>query len=152
MWLQDSLFSNRFCLLNISTQFESFYSNGPRLYPGFCFNIKMLYYQYRKSHCGKIRPFYDCHISTTEFLILVRQHLYREFHAKYVTHKLKDMIFTVSKISARPRTLTGKTGFSPASFASLPCINFGKVMLQSSKFQILFWRLFLYIVVIFKGS
>ena len=50
-------------------------------------------------------------------------------------------IMSIFKISARPRTLTGKTGVSPTGFPSLPYINFGKIVLQSGKFQILFWRL-----------
>ena len=48
---------------------------------------------------------------------------------------------TVLKISARPWTLTSKTGVGPAGFPSLPYINFGKIVLRSGKFQILFWRL-----------
>ena len=48
---------------------------------------------------------------------------------------------TVFKICARPPTLTGKNGVSPASFPSLPYINFGKIVLRSGKLQILFWRL-----------
>ena len=48
---------------------------------------------------------------------------------------------TVFKIHAGPPTLTGKNGVSPASFPSLPYINFGKIVLRSGKFQILFWRL-----------
>ena len=45
------------------------------------------------------------------------------------------------KISAGPQTLTDKISLAPASFPSLSYINFGKIMLWSSKFQILFWRL-----------
>ena len=52
-------------------------------------------------------------------------------------------ILTVFKISARPRTLTGKIWVSPASFSPLSYINFGKIVLLSGKFQILFWRLYL---------
>ena len=37
--------------------------------------------------------------------------------------------------------LTGKTWVNPASFPSLPYINLCKIVLWSSKFQILFWRL-----------
>ena len=51
---------------------------------------------------------------------------------------------TVFKISAGPQTLTGKTGVGPAGFPSLPYINFGKIVLRSGKFQILFWRLCIY--------
>ena len=48
---------------------------------------------------------------------------------------------TVIKISAGPQTLTGKIWVGLASFPSLSCINFGKIMLWSGNFQILFWRL-----------
>ena len=48
---------------------------------------------------------------------------------------------SVFKISAGPRTLTGKIWVGPASFPSLSYINFGKIVLRSGKFQILFWRL-----------
>ena len=41
------------------------------------FNIKMLSYQYRKSHCGD-KTIYDRLISTMGFPILVRWHLYIE--------------------------------------------------------------------------
>ena len=41
-------------------------------------------------------------------------------------------------LSAGLQTLTGKTWVGPASFPSLPYINFGKIVLQSGKFQILF--------------
>ena len=47
----------------------------------------------------------------------------------------------VFKISAGPRTLTGKICVGPASFSSLSYINFPKIVLWSGKFQILFWRL-----------
>ena len=46
----------------------------------------------------------------------------------------------VFKISARPRTLTGKTEVGPAGFHSLPYVIFGKIVFQSGKFHILFWR------------
>ena len=49
----------------------------------------------------------------------------------------------VFKMSAGPWTLTGKTVVGPAGFPSLPCLNFDKILLLSSKFQILFWRLVL---------
>ena len=52
--------------------------------------------------------------------------------------KSKHAVF---KISARPRTLTGKIWVGPASFPSLSYINFDKIVLRSGKFQILFWRL-----------
>ena len=52
-------------------------------------------------------------------------------------------IYTVFKISAGPRTLTGKIWVGPASFPSLSYINFGKIVLRSGKFQILFWRLYI---------
>ena len=48
---------------------------------------------------------------------------------------------SVFKISAGPRTLASKTWVGPASFHSLPYINFVKIVLQSGKFQFLFWRL-----------
>ena len=48
---------------------------------------------------------------------------------------------TVFKIGARPWTLAGKIWVSLASFPSLSYINFGKIVLQSSKFQILFLKL-----------
>ena len=48
---------------------------------------------------------------------------------------------TVFKISAGPRTLTGKIWVGLASFPSLSYINIGKIVLRSGKFQILFWRL-----------
>ena len=51
------------------------------------------------------------------------------------------VLLTVFKISARPRTLTCKIWVGPASFPSSSCINFGKIVLWSSKFQTLFWRL-----------
>ena len=58
-----------------------------------------------------------------------------------------DILFTIGlgnavfKISAGPQTLTGKNGFGPAGFPSLPYIKFGKIVLQSGKFQVLFRRL-----------
>ena len=51
------------------------------------------------------------------------------------------MAWSVFKTSAGPRTLPSKIWVSPASFPSLSYINFGKIVLQSCKFQILFWRL-----------
>ena len=51
-----------------------------------------------------------------------------------------QMALTVFKISAGPRTLTGKIWVGPAS-SPLSYINFGKIVLRSGKFQILFWRL-----------
>ena len=48
----------------------------------------------------------------------------------------------VFKISAGPQALDCKTGVSLASFPSLLYINFGKIVLRSSKFQILFWGVF----------
>ena len=48
---------------------------------------------------------------------------------------------TVFKINAGLRPLTGKIWVVPASFPSLSYINFGKIVLRSSKFQIIFWRL-----------
>ena len=51
------------------------------------------------------------------------------------------ILVAVFKRSAGLRTLNHKTGVSPAHFPSLPYINFGKILLQSSIFQILFWRL-----------
>ena len=50
-------------------------------------------------------------------------------------------MFPVFKVSAGPWTLTGKIWVRPASFPSLPYMNFGKIVLWSGKFQILFWRL-----------
>ena len=47
---------------------------------------------------------------------------------------------TILEISAGLWTLTGKIWLGPATFPSLS-YNFGKIMLRSSKFQILFWRL-----------
>ena len=54
---------------------------------------------------------------------------------------------TVFKISDGPRTLTGKIWVGPASFPSLRYmyINFGKIMLRSGMFHILFWRLITWI-------
>ena len=49
--------------------------------------------------------------------------------------------FSVFKISAGPRTLTGKIWVGPASFPSLSYIHFCKIVLRSGKFQILFRRL-----------
>ena len=49
--------------------------------------------------------------------------------------------YAVFKISAGPQTLTVKIWVGPASFPSLSYINFGKIVLRSGKFQILFWRL-----------
>ena len=43
--------------------------------------------------------------------------------------------------NARLRTLNDKIWVCPASFPSLSYINFGKIVLRSGKFQILFWRL-----------
>ena len=48
---------------------------------------------------------------------------------------------TVFKITTGPRTLTGKIWVGPASSTSLSYINFGKIVFQSGKFKILFWRL-----------
>ena len=48
---------------------------------------------------------------------------------------------SVFKISAGQQTLTGKIWVCPASYPSLSYINFGKIVLRSGKFQILFWRL-----------
>ena len=53
-------------------------------------------------------------------------------------------MYAVFKISARPLTLTGKTWVALASFPALPYINFGKIVLRSGKFQILFWRLYVF--------
>ena len=47
----------------------------------------------------------------------------------------------VFKISARPSSLTSKIWVGHASCPSLSYIIFGKIVLQSGKFQILFWRL-----------
>ena len=55
---------------------------------------------------------------------------------KSVVYKL-----SVFKISAGPWTLTGKIWVGPASFPSVSYMNFGKIVLRSAKFQILFWRL-----------
>ena len=52
-----------------------------------------------------------------------------------------DKTISVFKLSAGPGTLTSKIWVGPASFPSLSKKNFGKIMLQSGKFQILFWRL-----------
>ena len=54
-------------------------------------------------------------------------------------------ILTVFKISATPQTVTSKTGVGPASFPSFKYRykNFGKIVIQSGEFQILFWRLIL---------
>ena len=49
--------------------------------------------------------------------------------------------FAIFKKSARLRTLTSKIWVCPASFPSLSYTNFGKIVLWSSKFQILSWRL-----------
>ena len=62
----------------------------------------------------------------------------------YTTQFYSNLVITVPavfEISAAPWTLTGKTWVGQASFPSLPYINFGKIVLRSSKFQILFWRL-----------
>ena len=59
-------------------------------------------------------------------------------------HTLTWVVFyrdSVFKISAGPRTLTSKIWIGLASFPSLSYINFGKIVLRSGKFQILFWRL-----------
>ena len=65
---------------------------------------------------------------------------------KYSGHPhVPQLSYSVFKISAGPRTLTGKIWVGPASFPSLSYINiyinFGKIVLRSGKFQILFWRL-----------
>ena len=54
---------------------------------------------------------------------------------KFLMHHLD---ITVFKISAGPRTLTSKIWVGPASFPSLSYITFGKIVLRSGKFQILF--------------
>ena len=51
---------------------------------------------------------------------------------------LLKYIDPVFKISARPRTLTGKIWVGQANFPSLSYIHFGKIVLQFDKFQILF--------------
>ena len=56
--------------------------------------------------------------------------------------------WSVFKISAGAQTLTGKICVSPASFPPLSYINFGKTVLRSGKFQILFWRLLLMIMIL----
>ena len=43
-------------------------------------------------------------------------------------------LISVFKISAGPRTLTGKICVGPASFPSLSYINFAKIVLRSGKF------------------
>ena len=53
-------------------------------------------------------------------------------------HGLLQAALSVLKISAGLRTLTGKIWVGPASFSSLSYINFGKIVLLSGKFQILF--------------
>ena len=65
------------------------------------------------------------------------------FHDNIEDCKLFQHPLTVFKISAGPRTLTGKIWVGPASFPSLSYIpvNFGEIVLRSGKFQILFWRL-----------
>ena len=52
----------------------------------------------------------------------------------------------VFKISAGPRTRTGTIWVGPQIFPSSSYINFGKIVLQFGKFQILFWRLVLPLV------
>ena len=64
-----------------------------------------------------------------------------EQYLKSLDHLTSCFICTVFEISAGPRTLTGKIWVGPASFPFLPYINFGKIVLRSGKFQILFWRL-----------
>ena len=49
-----------------------------------------------------------------------------------------------NKYQTGQQTLTGKIWVGLVSFPSLSYINFGKIVLQSSKFQILFWRLFVW--------
>ena len=56
-------------------------------------------------------------------------------------HPSNFKVTPVFKISAGPRTLTGKIWVGPASFPFLSYINFRKIVLRSGKFQILFWRL-----------
>ena len=56
----------------------------------------------------------------------------------YTEWKLHPAVF---KISVGPGTLTGKIWVGPASFTSLSYINFGRIVLQSSKFKIFFWKL-----------
>ena len=63
--------------------------------------------------------------------------------------KTKDILpskhhhIAVFKISVGQWTLTGKIWVNLASFPSLSYVNFGKIVLQSSKFHILFRRLIL---------
>ena len=57
-----------------------------------------------------------------------------QFTAIYMSNSAS----AVFKISAGPRTLTGKIWVGPTSFPSLSYINLGKIVLWSRKFQILF--------------
>ena len=63
------------------------------------------------------------------------------FSLKNLARKGLTLQRTVFKISAGLQTLTSKIWVGPTSFPSLSYINFGKIVLQSGKFQILFWKL-----------
>ena len=67
--------------------------------------------------------------------------LAKQYGIFYATSSFVYHFIPVFKISAGPRTLTGKIWVGPASFPSLSYINFRKIVLRSGKFQILFWRL-----------
>ena len=68
-------------------------------------------------------------------------------HLQFISFLHNVMIqVAVFKISVGQLTLTGKIWICPTSFPSLSYINFGKIVLRSGEFQILFWRLRTYLV------
>ena len=56
-------------------------------------------------------------------------------------HYDMNLANSVFKMRTRPQTLTGKIWVGLARFPSLSYMDFGKIVLRSGKFQILFWRL-----------
>ena len=104
--------------------------------------LKSLKVKMTPKQCKKIRK--NIHKSDPEargYFSFLRQTLTYKLLSSYRYMVISD-IHTVFKISVWPQTLMGKIWVSPASFPFLSYINFGKIVLRSSKFQILFWRLF----------
>ena len=84
-----------------------------------------------------------CHSGWTLFHLMYKNStLCTKWFAHQANAAGAEHLSPVFKISAEPLTLTGKIWVGPASFPSLSHTNFGKIVLRSSKFQILFWRLY----------
>ena len=77
-------------------------------------------------------------------LLMVRGWKYRRGGENIVTifsPRGEDIVGVKISSHTGLQTLTGKIWVGPTSFPSLSYINFGKIVVRSEKFQILFWRL-----------